>query len=175
MYANELADVIVAVFLVLSLGLFLPASVRKIRHLVWTWYSIVIWRNILRHWQVQHIAGNFPISQLPCNLIPAESLSPCCWPYYEQSTQRPPPSGVKNGALCSATGVSNWILGSLSKPLTDWIGTPISSTLVLSPLKPTMTPRMGSHLIPFLFFAHNCHRRHLDQKDVHMYDPANDQ
>lgn len=80
--------------------------------------------------------ADWEIRQLPCNPIPAESLSPCYWPYWEQSTQRPPRSWVKNGALCSTTGVCNWILGSLSRVLTDWIGTPISSTQVLIPLNP---------------------------------------
>lgn len=105
----------------------------KILHMVQTFSCNL---GILIHWQVEHIAGNFPISQIPCNPISAERMSPCYWPYCEQSTQRPPRSWVKNRRLCSNTSISNWILGSLSKPITDWISTLTSSTLVLIPINP---------------------------------------
>lgn len=40
------------------------------------------------------------------------------------NTASPTKLSEKRSALYSTTRVSNWILGSLSKPLTDWIGTP---------------------------------------------------
>lgn len=41
--------------------------------------------------------------------------------------------------------------------------------------QPALTPRIGAHLIPFLFVSHNFRCWHLDLKDVHMYHSAHDQ